>query len=332
VYGRSEGFDHPIEAAIQIESRALAMELLQFLRDADRARGEFLATARTRAESLAHTAREVLQRGGTSDAAETGVRRIVDALGEHMPDEHASGDDLREQLARLCAPLRSVYEEFAAALRADSVQVPQLRPANFKRNVFHVFSASVAVAITLLVPAPIWLIPIAVTLTVMAWTMEIGRRIFPSWNEHLMALFKHVAHPHEAHRINSSTWYMTALLLLSCTLNPMVTAAGIAVLGVGDSAAAFFGRRFGRVKLVRGRTLEGTFAFVVAGTLAAFPVLYLVERAEFPSTVHAALGMAIAAALTGAIAELFSRSVDDNFSIPIAAGAGAWLASLALLA
>ena len=92
----------------------------------------------------------------------------------------------------------------------------------------------------------------------------------------------------------------------------------IAVLGLADPAAAVIGRRFGKHRLIHGRSLEGTITFVIVGFVAAFSVglLHLAPPA-------AAVG-ALGASLLGALAELTSRRIDDNLSIPLASAAGAW--------
>ena len=71
-----------------------------------------------------------------------------------------------------------------------------------------------------------------------------------------------------------------------------------------------------RTSLRAGRTLEGTLTFVVSGALASFAVL---------SVYYGQLGwqanlrLALAAAICGALAELFSWRIDDNLAIPVAA-------------
>jgi dolichol kinase len=92
----------------------------------------------------------------------------------------------------------------------------------------------------------------------------------------------------------------------------------VAVLGFADPTAAIVGRRFGRVKLVNGRTLEGTITFFVVGVAAALGVVAWLPA---PPPVAVALALAAAAGVAGALAELFSRRIDDNFSIPIVSAA-----------
>jgi dolichol kinase len=81
------------------------------------------------------------------------------------------------------------------------------------------------------------------------------------------------------------------------------------------------GRRFGRTKLINGRSLEGSLTFVASAGAVALTALLIF----FPElTVAQAVLLAFGGALGGAVAELLSRRVDDNFTIPIAAGMSVW--------
>ena len=101
----------------------------------------------------------------------------------------------------------------------------------------------------------------------------------------------------------------------------------LVVLGLADPAAAWAGRRWGRVRLLWGRTLEGSLTFFVVGSAAAFAALLLWHPLETPG---ATLLVALSGAGLGCLAELFSRRIDDNLSVPLAAAGGAWLCQLLL--
>ena len=83
-----------------------------------------------------------------------------------------------------------------------------------------------------------------------------------------MRAFRHVSRPHEVEQVNSSTWYATALALLTLTLEPTVMIIGVLVLAFADPAAAIIGRRFGRISLINGRTVEGSLTFALVGAVA----------------------------------------------------------------
>ncbi|MBL9036981.1 MAG: hypothetical protein JNG84_00575 [Archangium sp.] len=256
----------------------------------------------------------------------TGRHRLAPLAGtldETRPSLQSDSTELKSQWLAFKQRMQPAYEAMAASLRAHRVHVPSLRPTNWARSFFHVFSAALAVAIIELSPSSEILIGLAGLYAVAGWSMELTRRWRPSINTALMKLFGPVAHAHETYRINSATWYATALLVLTLTRNPLLCAAGVAILGVADPIAAFIGRRYGRNKLINGRSLEGSLAFVASGALVAWAVI-----SGFHPELGASRGLVVAAAaaLAGAIAELVSVRVDDNFSIPVASAAGAWLA------
>lgn len=191
----------------------------------------------------------------------------------------------------------------------------------------HVLSALVALAMVELVLSPTSMIVVATVFAVSAWSMEIGRRVSPRINTFLMWVFGAVAHPHEKERVNSATWYATALFGLSLTASPLACSLALVVLGLGDPAAGIVGRKFGRTRLAANRTLEGSLAFVLAGGLGGLAIL----RAFHPEVgIAGALALAAGAALAGAVSEVVARRLDDNLVIPLAAAAGASLVALAI--
>jgi len=194
------------------------------------------------------------------------------------------------------------------------------RPANVVRSLFHVLSGVGTVLLIELVLDERGMLLVATSVAIWAWSMEISRRFSDRWNRFLMWFFRAVAHPHESFAVNSSTWYMTALVYLALTHNKIAAVLGVVVLAIGDPAAGWFGRAFGRTKLIGNRTLEGSLAFVVMSAPCAFLVLFLFHP-ELDTL--AAIAIAIGASIAGAIAELFASKFDDNFLVPVASGTAA---------
>lgn len=314
--------------AIAIDSRALAIELHRILKDLDPARwrDEFeaavrarIATLEARMSGLAENAAEMAH---DSDLAHR-LRELVALLRDSVPEVDPSGTATRAHWMEYRDQLHHAYEGLSKSLDAWSVHVPSLRPTNYSRNIFHVTSALTALLFIEVSGSPHVLVTIAASFAFFAWSLETSRRFSARANVFLMWVFRKVAHPHERFRVNSATWYATALLLLALTVPTLVAAVAVVVLGIADPSAAIVGRRWGRTRLINGRSLEGTAAFLVTGFALATAVL-LGLHPELPWT--AALIVAGSATLLGAIAELLSRRVDDNFSIPVASGAGGMLA------
>jgi dolichol kinase len=197
------------------------------------------------------------------------------------------------------------------------------RPSNLRRSAFHVASAIVSLLFTLVVFDSRQLPFVAGTFALTFWGLEALRRPFPRFNVLLMRFFAPIAHPKEREEVNSATWYVTALTLLALSHSQILCTIGVAVLGLGDPVASAVGRRFGRVELLRRRTLEGSLAFVVAATIAAaLAVAFAIPR--LPMGVL--LAVSFVASLSGAVAEICSRKMDDNFTIPLAAAIAATVA------
>jgi dolichol kinase len=193
-----------------------------------------------------------------------------------------------------------------------SPAVPR-RPENYTRSLFHVLSAAAALIMIRLIPHREWLILASGSLALFAWSLETARRVFPPANTYLMRFFSRIAHPEETHKVNSSTWYLTALLGLALFAPLRSAELGVVVLGLADPAAGFIGRRIGRTKIRKNRSLEGTLGFFAVGMAGAFGVLAVFHSLPLASM----LAIAAVASASGALIELATIRLDDNFTIPV---------------
>ena len=261
-------------------------------------------------ESLRRRVKTLTRRAASDEAMSELIDQLKHTLAEYTPDA-----DTWEALR---SDLDEAYESLTSILTADDPDKPA-RPVNYTRSIFHVGSAVFSLVLAIVLLTPTQLLYVAGGFALWGWSAEIARRISPRANVLMMRFFRPVAHPSERNRINSATWYVTALALLALTGSPTLMVVSVAVLGFGDPVAGLIGRKYGRTRLVNGRSLEGTGAFVVAATSAASIALWLV-RPELGAGLI--LGTAFVSGLCGALAELFSRSVDDNLSVPLASLAG----------
>jgi dolichol kinase len=216
---------------------------------------------------------------------------------------------------------------FEAAERSEApAHSAATRPANTTRSLFHVASGALSLALIRLLPGRTWMILVSLTIAIAAWSMEAARRRSPEANDRLMRFFGAIAHPQERYRVNSSTWYVTALLILATFFPLRAAELGVVVLGLADPAAGLIGRRFGRTRLRTGRSLEGMLAFVVVGTLGALVALIAFHELPWSSRIT----LALVGAIAGAVAELVSTRFDDNFTIPLTVAVAASAAQLFL--
>ncbi len=318
-----------VTAALAQHSQSLADDLYQFLRDLDPARwrDDAEAAARLRLGDLRARIGAFIDEvdADPRNASFGAVAQRLDELRariDHAFDdvEQAEPGRLRSAWNTFRLEVQPAYEQLAASLAPLDIHARSLRPTNYARSVYHALSGLFVVFLVEAVLPAGWLLPVAAAFTAMAWTMELSRRRWSWVNTLLMGLFKHFAHPHEAWRVNSSTWFTSALLVLSLTGRPVLISAALVVLALADPMAALVGRRFGTIPLVHGRSLQGTAAFVVTGAVGVLALLSL----RYPALgLGPSLGLALGAGLGGGLAELFARRVDDNFAIPVSvAGVG----------
>ena len=106
---------------------------------------------------------------------------------------------------------------------------------------------------------------------------------------------------------------LMAALLLNLIFPPLIAAAAMAVMLTGDAAAALIGRKFGKHKIVNGKSLEGALSFIVAGYI----FFSIVGIACCATGIFYLLGAF--AVVAGSIVELFTKQIkiDDNFTIPL---------------
>lgn len=224
--------------------------------------------------------------------------------------------------------LQRAYQGLSIIMEAYQSPIPNIRPSNMKRSLVHFASAMGILVMIESVPHFSWMIAIALAYFCFCWSCEFLKRYHPRMKEHIMRVFAPIAHPHEYDKVNSATWYGTALLGLSL-MNPTLGVVGVTILGVADPVAAAVGRKYGKIQLPGNRTLEGSLAFWISGSLAAFLMLSWLHPL---STSLNTLVVASVAAAFGAIGELLGAYPDDNLTVPLASAAGAFLclASLGL--
>ena len=234
-------------------------------------------------------------------------------LAENYEASVAKYREHREKLAYNYEELRHYLKRVLAPSAMRSLKLTKLKPVNYTRNVFHVGMGVGAVLVYEFLLSPAQCMGVIAALCVAAVSTEILRRFFPKFNDLLMdTVFRRIARPRERLETNSATYYSIALLLVLALMPGRAVELGLLVLAFGDPAASVLGKRFGKRKLWREKSLVGFNAFVGLSFLVSFGFLSLTMGAE---TLVWRLGVAAIAAVVGAVTELFSERLDDNFTI-----------------
>jgi len=303
--------------SLMSELYALVHDLQKIKRGEARWR-EVFESYRAKLEPLIQALKDMLNEG------QLALRRMleeVEASLRSFSEEMEESPSMRKiKQARLEFSRR--YEDLAAQVRAwrkehrfRGVSLPRIKATNYLRNVFHMSMGLFGILMYEFVLSQPQAMLVLASILAVFLSLEISRRYSRRWNLFLVdKVFGGISRPSERYRINGSTCYLTALFLLVGFVPQIVAEMALVVLAFGDPAASIVGKRFGSLKLYREKSLAGTVGFVLAAFTAG---LILLGLADHTLGLSARLTVCGACALTGALAELFSDRIDDNFTIPM---------------
>lgn len=139
------------------------------------------------------------------------------------------------------------------------------------------------------------------------------------------SLLKHLERPEDIKVFpgKGSFYYVLGVLLVLVLFEKDIAMASIMIMALGDSVAPVVGHYYGKIKhpLSDKKFLEGT----VAGGIAAF-----LGAVIFISPVEAAFASIVAMIVEGINIKFSGVSINDNISMPVAAGLVIWLLRLIL--
>ena len=115
--------------------------------------------------------------------------------------------------------------------------------------------------------------------------------------------------------------YAIAVLLTILTVPKPAALVAIYALAIADPLAAIVGIRWGKRRIARNRTLEGSLAFF--GSTLTIAALVLAESTGAPGLTIAAAAFTIG--LAAAVCELLPLRIDDNMTIPLFVGFTTWI-------
>jgi dolichol kinase len=279
-----------------------------------------------RAHLLAERFRAARQNAGARfhgmyDEIAAGLREFAATVEARRPAAAVA----REAWQRLGRQYEALLASARTAPRPGNAEVrlAHLKPRNYHRSLFHV-AMGLAGTLTyqFLLDRPAMLV-LGSSLLLAFVVMDLLRRFSPALNDGFVhRAFARISRPSEAHRIPGATWYLAALLLGAICYPQLAIQVGTLTLAFGDPAASLAGKRWGRWKLHGEKSLVGTLAFFGAAFVATATFLALAAPGLGLLWI---LGLGVAVALVGAVTELLSGRLDDNFTIPLVAGGVAGL-------
>lgn len=289
---------------ITLELGALTSELHQFLGKlyssprAGQSDSAWLESMRTRCRELSERAAEARK-----EAVE-----LWDEFGEKWPKTARAAERLCSSLDRMSSSLSSLagemadsslwpewrswgqrlsvnYEDLLRSVRSMKlpeaskiISLPHFKPRNISRNMFHIGNGLLGLVMSLWVLDRLGCIIVMLIFSAVVGFCEITRALSPRFNRMITGLpvFKQTIRPREMNRVNSASvfaWTLTGV----CILTPMAAVqVGLLVLTFADPAASLVGKRWGKVKLWKQKSVIGSLAFfAVAATLSSLGMAIL---------------------------------------------------------
>lgn len=201
--------------------------------------------------------------------------------------------------------------------------------AELQRKAIHLL-ALVLPASILLLPRPTALAGLT-ALAVLSVGLDVARQRVPSVRRVLVdGAFGGMMRPEELPPeggplvINGAAWMCISAALCAWLFAPGVAAAALAMLMVGDGAAAVIGRRFGRTKWPGSlKSVEGSLAYAASAFLIGLWVV------AWPGS-DVGVGTVALGAVVGAAIEAITFPLNDNVRVPFLSGLVMTLARLGI--
>jgi glycerol-3-phosphate acyltransferase PlsY len=145
------------------------------------------------------------------------------------------------------------------------------------------------------------------SLTLPFVAMEAVRLRWPAVNRWFLRWFRGAMRPEEEEqKPTGALYYFLACWVTILIFERTVAVVALLVLACGDTAASVAGQTLGGYRITQGKTLAGTVAFTVAAFVVTLPF--------FPPA------PALAGAVIAAVTECLPLPLNDNITIPLAAG------------
>ncbi|MBI4312322.1 MAG: hypothetical protein HY681_11145 [Chloroflexi bacterium] len=179
------------------------------------------------------------------------------------------------------------------------------------RRLFHMAAGAGIPLVGLFVDHTV-MVGLLAALVALAITLETARFAAPGLNAWFVRWFRPCLKESESRKVTGSTYLAIGALACFIFFDQRVAVPAMLFLAVGDPTAALVGRRAPGPR-VWGKSPAGTLAFFAVAVAAVWG-LALGGHVEFRWAL-------VAGAAAAALAELLPVPLDDNLTVPLAAGA-----------
>jgi len=177
------------------------------------------------------------------------------------------------------------------------------------RRLFHICGGLMIPVASLLARYDIFRTTLIIV-TVIAIILDLLRLKSQKLNSTFIRIAGPLMRPTEVRRVNGSTYILLSSTIVFLLFGKPIASTALIFLAIGDPVAGMVGTKWGRIKIGH-KSLEGSTAFLIAAFVAG---------ALLSGINHIPLHFIALGALSAAIVELLSLSINDNLTIPLISG------------
>lgn len=158
------------------------------------------------------------------------------------------------------------------------------------------------------------------TAACLVYILEQIRINYPEHASTFKVLTRYLLRAEEQLKESAGMPFVMGLLLTLLSFPKVVAVTAIFTLAISDPMSAVIGIRFGKNKIVKGKSLEGSAAFF----LCTFLIIMLVFGILYKNDMSLVTLLAVIVSLIITAFEMIPIRLDDNLTIPIVTGLICW--------
>lgn len=147
--------------------------------------------------------------------------------------------------------------------------------------------------------------------------VRIRRKRFRAW---VRLYFGDIFRRHEEQNLSGALYILTGFLLSILLFNKGVAITVMVCVIVGDTMAAIFGKRYGKIEILEGKTIAGTLAFLLSSLLSLTILSIPALKSNLQFLTHL-WQLNLIAATIATLLEVLPIPLDDNLRITLITGA-----------
>jgi len=216
--------------------------------------------------------------------------------------------------------LNTTYKFVTTNDQKFSVSHPNKKDIHILRKVWHFVMGSLCASLYYFLTREQAITILAISGGVLI-PFDIIRLYSPKLNKLILKSFGLIIRNEEHSRVSGMAYFVFAMFFVVVLFPKNIAMLGIYILAVGDPISSYFGLRFGKNKIIEGKSLEGSLACFVACSIITF--IYLNVTHIMPANL---IALSLIGGLAGSIAEMLPFNIDDNFIMPVFSSWIMWIA------